>query len=249
MRRRWWIMAAGLVVVIIAAVILTVVLGRSEKTTAPETTSTGAATIGKYGFPVSPIRVGEGGRELAPDGNTRIGYGPSCDDAALAVLNYMPSLSRDAGPNGVAATSALVWEESTYREAQARADEASAKANAGTGIATTTKDPGLFKIGWCEPGKAAEIFFTAATKAGGEKHDQSSLRMFSQSVVFQNNTWVLSAESPEGAPLLQPGETVMSPDGKKFVGVTPEVINRLFTDENGNSISRDGWMEVANAGQ
>lgn len=249
MRRRWWIMAAGLVVVIIAAVILTVVLGRSEKTTAPETTSPGA-TIGKYGFPVSPIRAGEGGRELAPDGKTRIGYGPSCDDAALAVLNYTPHFMYvGTTPEAAAETNKLTMEDTGHRDALAEAAAETARTNAALKTEISTSRPGLFKTASCEPGKAAAIFFTSSSRLGGEKQDQSYVRMFYQGVVFQNDTWVLSNELPEGTPDPNFGETVSSPDASKFVEVTPEVINRLFTDENGIAISRDGWMEVANAGQ
>lgn len=250
MRRRWWIMGAGLIVVIVAAIILTVVLNRPEKTAGPETSSTGAAATGKYGFPVSPIRVGEGGRELAPDGKTRVGYGPSCQEAAQAVFNYASFGYATEKPNMDALTKTAPMIFATQDDVASRlylitslAEEAPTGA-----IQVNPAAPGLFKIVKCTEGESAFIMSVTSSVDARPAVNQASMAMSFEEVRYVDGTWKATedAVSKAGVPA-EFGQSVSQPASEGFVKITPEVINRLFTSDEGKPLSRDGWFEVSNA--
>lgn len=248
MRRRWWFMGAGLVVVIVAAVALTMALSHHETPTRPKTEVPDSTSIGRFGFPLSSIQVGKGARALAPDGHTPIGYGPSCEEAALAALNYAPTVAdRQGDPNAVEATFLLIWQDGDETKQLARSAKEVARQGATKGLTTSTEYPGLYKIESCTPGKSAVVSFIASTRNAYPTQENASVRIFKQSLVFQNDSWLLSHDLPETAPLPGNGQPVSTSNGSQFVKITPAVINQLFTGDQGEALSRDGWVEVKHA--
>ncbi|RII41304.1 hypothetical protein DWB68_13250 [Galactobacter valiniphilus] len=246
MRRRWWIMGAGLIVVIVAAVILTVVLNRPENTAGPETSSTGAATTGKYGFPVSPIRVGEGGRELAPDGKTRVGYGPSCQEAAQAALNYY-SFGRSAEkPDMDALTKTAPMIYATQDDVTSKLYFVSTVIGeaAPGALQVNVAAPGLFNIAKCTEGQSALVVLAVSSTDTRPSTNIAETRMTAVQVNYVDGTW---KETYPDFYEFDTGQEVSQPASEGFVKITPEVINRLFTSDEGKPLSRDGWFEVSNA--
>lgn len=248
MRRRWWIMGAGLIVVIVAAVILTAVLNRPEKTAAPA--STGAAATGKYGFPVSPIRVGEGGRELAPDGKTRVGYGPSCQEAAQAALNYYSFGYSAEKPNMDALTKTAPMILATQDDVDSQLHFISTVIGeaAPGALQVSASSPGLFKVVKCAEGENALVIFATSDIDDRAGINSSSVAMSVAQLRYVDGTWKSTTDNVEKASITDElGETVSQPASEGFVKITPEVINRLFTTDGGKPLSRDGWFEVSNA--
>ena len=246
MRARWWILIAALVVVLAVALLLPVFLNKGQDNAPGTVASTGAAQTGKYGFPVSPIRVGEGGRELAPDGKTRIGYGPSCQEAAQAVFNYASFGYSKEKPNmdALAKTAPMILAteqdvKSQMYHSKTLAEEAPAGA-----IQVNAAAPGLFNIIKCTEGQSALIALAGSdvdTRAGV---NVATATMWMYQVNYVDGTW--KGTYPDFN-TFETGQTVSQPASEGFVKITPEVITRLFTSDEGTALSRDGWFEVSNA--
>jgi hypothetical protein len=89
------IIAAGSAALVVgaAAVILSTPAGTPPAPAPSQAASgTGLHATGKFGFPVSDIKIGDGGTKKGPDGKTPIGYNGTCDSAVQAAANYAPLL-------------------------------------------------------------------------------------------------------------------------------------------------------------
>lgn len=234
MRRRWWIMGASLIVVIIAAIVLSMLLNRPEKSAAPDPASTGVSTIGKYGFPVSTIKAGGGGKTLAPDGVTPLGYGPSCDDAVRATMNYLKFMSTNdtKNPGQLIATYKLVFADQKAGEDLGKGFAQMAKESPGSvGTQASFTRPGLFKVGSCKEGETAAIGVAVTLM----ESSGASTRFFKQRVVFERGTWLLAAQD-ESTGSIETGGSIFEEGATKFPELTAKNIDELFTDSQGKRV-------------
>ena len=87
MRKHWKALTA-VGVVILAVAVAVILINRPAPAREPDPSSLQAS--GKFGFPVSDIKIGEGGTKKASDGKTITGYNGTCDSAAQAAANYTP---------------------------------------------------------------------------------------------------------------------------------------------------------------
>ena len=89
MRKHWKLLTAvGAVILVIA--IAVVLLNPPAPPAAKQDDPSSLQASGKFGFPVSGIKIGEGGTKTASDGKTPTGYNGTCDSAAQAAANYAP---------------------------------------------------------------------------------------------------------------------------------------------------------------
>jgi hypothetical protein len=90
MTKNWKALTAVAAVILIVAV--AAILINLRPSPAPEPKPGALQATGKFGFPVSDIKIGEGGTKKASDGKTITGYNGTCDSAVQAAANYAPLL-------------------------------------------------------------------------------------------------------------------------------------------------------------
>ena len=92
MRKHWKLLTAVGAVILVIAIAVVLLNPPAPPAAKPDDPSSLQAS-GKFGFPVSGIKIGEGGTKTASDGKTPTGYNGTCDSAAQAAANYAPLLS------------------------------------------------------------------------------------------------------------------------------------------------------------
>ena len=245
--------------IIIAVVVLAIVLvavassfissaTKDNTSAATPTTPSEPTRISDNGFPVSPFRANEGGTKTAADGQTRIGYTASCDDAVRAAINYVPAESYGSGD----------WEqrEATLNTIIADNEDGAEYIDALRSIAkdgVTSKkrlsDPPIFKVVSCESGKTASIAVVQRIEKSAYKIDgrtvpaKVEIRATEQLLVWENDDWKLDLSGENGT--YRPETQLLYTQGKKEPSSAREILGDLFTDSDGNPLSRDGWMELA----
>ncbi|AFR31416.1 hypothetical protein [Arthrobacter sp. Rue61a] len=258
MRKHWKLLTAlGAVILVIA---VAVVLLNPPAPAAKQDDPSPLQASGKFGFPVSGIKIAEGGTKTASDGKTITGYDGSCDSAAQAAANYTP-LIEDVN------TSTWAQQKKTLAEV-GKAGTWTEKITSKGDLLTTSKDlsslsfdegwlyrsdvaaGGLYRMASCEPKKSAvvQVFFGAV----GAKVKTAPSAFF-QTVTLElvwDGDWKIS-----DAAIVANGQDFggrVKDSGPMSVGTnmddeaTPvlrdELVNAFFQDK-----TREGWVEYANA--
>lgn len=261
MRRHWKaLLAAAIVVAAVAGAVL--VLGTRPGQPAPEPAAT-VAGGGKLGFPVSPVKIGSGGSGVAADGKTPIGYDGSCNSAASAAANYMPAIA-DVHPSAWAA------QQKALAQIDVNADELATKTTLAdleaknlkaSGIRTFDGDwvtradvesGGLYRLVSCTEHRSALVQVVYA-RIDAQTAEDSKASFVTQSVdlAWQGGDWkVIRSQAPLGdngtlggrLPDRGPNLAALpAPDGK------PPLLTKDLADQAFQAVSREGWIEYANA--
>lgn len=88
-RKHWKAVTAAtiaLLAVVVGSILVANPWGQAPAPAPTEDTAGGSV----LGFPVSKVKIGEGGTRTAVDGTTPVGYPSTCDGAAAAAANYAP---------------------------------------------------------------------------------------------------------------------------------------------------------------
>lgn len=211
------LLLAMAVVVILALALTVVLLVRGGSPVGGETTPPAPPTD-ESSTPADDMEVtiGEGGSEVGPDGETPIGYEPTCTGAATAATNYSIALD----PSRVAAGG--VDEEGFYalidhattgayqEETRSMADEYLALDGAAdAGLTEHRPDWGGFYVAACEPEESAEVWIVAAI--GDERGDYLYVDS-GYSVVWEDGDWRLEGITDSSAPIALPEGLVQEED-------------------------------------
>lgn len=249
--RRSLIIAAVVITAIVLVAVASYFISSTTKdntSAATPTTATEPTRISDNGFPVSPFRANEGGTRTAADGHTRIGYTASCEDAVRAAVNYVPAESYGTGD----------WEkrEATLKTVIADNEDGTEYIDALRSLAkdggtseTALFDAPIFKVVSCESGKSASVAVAQRIKTSEFKLDGRTvpaaveIRATEQLLVWENGDWKLDLSGENGT--YRPETQLLYTHGKKEPASTREILGDLFTDSDGNPLSRDGWMELA----
>ena len=261
MRRHWKaILAAAMVVAAVTATAL--ILGTRHDQPAPEPVAT-VARGGKLGFPVSPVKIGAGGTGVAADGRTPVGYDGSCNSAAAAAANFMPIIA-DVHP------SAWPAQQKALAQIDVHADELKDLATLADLGSKTVKYPGwkgfdgdwvtrtdvaaggLYRMASCtDHGKALVQLVYASIDSQIGKDPKASFVTQSLDLAWQGGDWKVtrsqtppSSDSTLGGRLPDRGPNAAelpAPDGRAPV-LTKDLADQAFKD-----VSRQGWIEYANA--
>ncbi|MFJ5958258.1 hypothetical protein ACIQC5_20150 [Paenarthrobacter sp. NPDC092416] len=258
MRKHWKLLTAlGAVIVIIAVAVVLL----NPPTPAPRKDEPSALQAsGKFGFPVSGIKIGEGGTKTASDGKTITGYNGTCDSAAQAAANYTP-LVKDVNVSTWAQQKKTLaevgkpgpWIEKMTYEGDlltTAKDLPSGPFDGGWFTRTDIASAGLYRVASCDEKKKAvvQVFFGAVSA-----NVKTAPSAFFQTVTLEltwGGDWKIS-----DAAIVQSGQDFggrVKDGGPMSVGTnmedeaTPvlrdELVNAFFKD-----ITREGWVEYANA--
>ncbi|MGO4298136.1 hypothetical protein [Glutamicibacter sp. MCAF14] len=249
-RRRIIVLIVAVVaiaLVVVASVLMSQDQDQSDSSAA--TTPTTPVKTSEYGFPISHIRLGEGGTKTAPDGKTPIGYTASCDDAVRAAVNYVAPLS----------SSPKAWDQqkATMKQIFASTEENQELIEA-SGVLTnefqatdtySLLEPGLYRVANCVEGKAATIQVPVRVARSefvvdGQTSPAYTKIYFSvQQLVWEDNDWKYTASPTTATPFSDNQLQYIAGDQPPTnVGTT---LNKLFVDASGNPLSRDGWVQLA----
>ncbi|MGP9784449.1 hypothetical protein ACT3UQ_18550 [Glutamicibacter sp. AOP12-B1-11] len=249
--RRSLIIAAVVVTAIVLVAVASYFISSTTKhntSAATPTTPTEPTRISDNGFPVSQFRANEGGTKTAQDGQTRIGYTASCDDAVRAAINYIPAESYGTGD----------WKqrEATLNTIIADNEDGAEYIDALRSLAkdgdTSEKmlfDPAIFKVVSCEAGKTASVAVvqrienSSFTIDGRTVPAAVEVRVVEQLLVWEKDDWKLDFSGENAT--YRPETQLLYTQGKKEPSSAREILGDLFTDSDGNPLSRDGWMELA----
>ncbi|WP_091470915.1 hypothetical protein [Paenarthrobacter nitroguajacolicus] len=258
MRKHWKLLTAlGAVILVIAVAV--VLLNPPAPAAKPDDPSSLQAT-GKFGFPVSGIKIREGGTKTASDGKTITGYNGSCDSAAQAAANYT-HLIEDVN------VATWAQQKKTLTEVGKQGPWVERVSYKGDLLTTAKELPngpfdggwftrsdvasgGLYRVVSCDEKKKSVVqVFTGAIAARVSKAPAA----FFQTVTFElvwDGDWKIS-----DAAIVANGQDFggrVKDGGPMSVGtemddeVTPvlrdDLVSAFFKD-----ISREGWAEYANA--
>lgn len=258
MRKHWKLLTAlGAVILVIAVAV--VLLNPPTPAAKPDEPSSLQAS-GKFGFPVSGIRIGEGGTKTASDGKTPTGYNGSCDSAAQAAANYT-HLIEDVNVSTWAQQKKILtevgkqgpWVERVSYKGDlltTAKDLPNGPFDGGWFTRSDVASGGLYRVASCDEKKKAIVqVFTGAIAARVNKDPAA----FFQTVTFEllwDGDWKIS-----DAAIVTNGQDFggrVKDAGPMSVGTnmedeaTPvlrdELVNAFFKD-----IGREGWVEYANA--
>lgn len=258
MRKHWKLLTAlGAVILIIAVAV--VLLNPPTPAAKPDEPGSLQAS-GRFGFPVSGIKIGEGGTRTASDGKTITGYNGSCDSAAQAAANYT-HLIEDVNVSTWAQqkkTLAEVGKPGTWTEKitfqgdllTTAKDLPNVPFDGGWFYRTDVASGGLYRTASCEAKKKAvvQVFFGAVSA-----NVKTAPSAFFQTATFElvwDGDWKIS-----DAAIVANGQDFggrVKDAGPISVGTNMEdeatpvlrddLVNAFFKD-----ISREGWVEYANA--
>lgn len=258
MRKHWKLLTAlGAVILVIAVAV--VLLTPPAPAAKPDDPSSLQAS-GKFGFPVSGIKIGEGGTKTASDGKTITGYNGSCDSAAQAAANYA-HLLRDVN------VTTWTQQKKTLKELSETGPWFATATLAGDTLAGLKEQPpGVFEGGWiqrsdvsaggmyrlagCEEKKKAVVQVFAGSLDG--RTDSVPLASFG-TVTMQlgwDGDWKITDATPKandpsfGGRVKDAGPGGQDPKGP--TGAIPildeSLVNWVFEGK-----SKEGWVEYANA--
>ncbi len=194
------------------------------------------------GFEISPVRAGEGGTAMGPDGLTPIGYPPTCEGAYAAAINYRKT-EQTADKNWKKTQETLDF---IYTEPAADSLSQLMQANGENDyLSSDVKALGIFKPLSCEAGKNAHVVVSDVTvfKNFPETEPYVLIQAGPTELVWKDNDWkripVYNGDVTETLSL----NLQMNAAPK----ITQEIIDALFTADDGHAISRDGWLVINNA--
>lgn len=258
MRKHWKLLIAlGAVILVIA---VAVVLLNPPAPAAKQDDPISLQASGKFGFPVSGIRIGEGGTKTASDGKPITGYNGSCDSAAQAAANYT-YLIEDVNVSTWAQQKETLsgmgkqgpWVERVLYKGDlltTSKDLSGVPFDGGWFTRSDVASGGLYRVASCDEKKTAVVqVFTGAITARVNKAPAA----FFQTVTFElvwDGDWKIS-----DAAIVANGQDFggrVKDAGPMSVGTNMEdeatpvlrddLVNAFFKD-----ISREGWVEYANA--
>lgn len=243
MNRKRALLITILVLLVASVITASIILSGKHTTTPNPPTSLGTNA---EGFEISPIKAGEGGTTLGPDGTTSIGYPPTCEGAYTAAINFHKA-DQTINANWSKTRETLIYIaadpqqiNSSIQNTDDMVNDHGAQDYAVANIQTL----GIFKPVSCEAGKSARVVVSVVTLA---KFPNSSpylvIKASPVEVFWRNGDWKLSPvnDPREGESMNLQLQTNTVPE------ITPEIVNALFTTKDGEAISRDGWMVVSNA--
>jgi hypothetical protein len=257
MRKHWKLLTAlGAVIVIIA---VAVVLLNPPAPAPKQAEPSSLQASGKFGFPVSGIKIGEGGTKTASDGKTITGYNGTCDSAAQAAANYTPLIEDVNTSTWAQQKKTLVevgnqgpWmERATFNgDLLANAKELPPGAfDGGWYYRSDVAAGGLYRIVSCDAKKKAVVqVFTGGVTAVVNKEPSA----FFQTVTFEL-TWAGDWKISDFG-VVQAGQNFdgrVKDGGPMSVGTSFEdpvptlrndLVDAFFKDK-----TREGWVEYANA--
>ena len=260
MKKHWKALtAAGAVIVIIIAAVLIITL-RPTSSQEPEAQAPGPQATGKFGFPVSALRVGEGGTSVAGDGRTITGYTGTCDSAVQAAANYAPLL-RDVNIKTWAEQKKALTEISTpgpWLETATLSGNYLSEAkdlptpgfDGGWFTRTDVTAGGMYRVASCEEKtKAVVQVFAGSLEARTEGKPLGGYETITLELGWDGD-WkitgaqMLAADKDFGGRVKDQGPSGPDPQGPtgSLAPLTNTWVESLFTDK-----SRDGWIEYANA--
>lgn len=249
--RRSLIIAA----VVITAIVLVAVASYFISSTTKDNTSAATPTtpseptrISDNGFPVSQFRANEGGTKTAADGQTRIGYTASCNDAVRAAINYIPAESYGTGDwkQREATLNTII---ANNEDGAEYIDALRSLAKDGDTSEKTLFNPAIFKVVNCEAGKTASVAVvqrienSAFTIDGRTVPAAVEVRVVEQLLVWEKDDWKLDFSGENAT--YRPETQLLYTQGKKEPSSARKILGDLFTDSDGNPLSRNGWMELA----
>jgi hypothetical protein len=183
---------------------------------------------------------------MGPDGVTPIGYPPTCEGAYAAAINYRKTVqTTDSNWPRVRETLLLISAGPEALESRIEiTDELVEQYGKGNFVSADIKSLGIFKPLDCEKGKSARLIVSdVSTLHYPESTPSVMVQAAPVEVVWQNGDWKIasspSLESTEFLSLELQADTAPA--------MTPEIINALFTADDGQAISREGWLVVNNA--
>lgn len=258
MRKHWKALTAVGVVILVIAV--AVVLLNAPAPAAKKDDPSALQASGKFGFPVSPIKIGEGGTKTASDGKTVTGYNGTCDSAAQAAANYT-HLVEDVNVSTWAQQKKTLaevgkpgpWTEKIIFKGDLLTnskDLPNGPFDGGWFSRTEVASGGLYRVARCEAKEKAvvQVFFGAVSA-----NVKTAPSAFFQTATFElvwDGDWKIS-----DAAIVANGQDFggrVKDAGPMSVGTNMEdeatpvlrddLVNAFFKD-----ISREGWVEYANA--
>jgi hypothetical protein len=257
MKKNWKALTA------VAAVILTVavaaILINLRPTPAPEPTPDALQATGKFGFPTSDIKIGEGGTKKASDGKTITGYNGTCNSAVQAAANYAP-LMRDVNPRTWAEqkkTLAAVSKPGPWFQTATLGGEIIAGAkdlppgfDGGWYDKTEVAAGGMYRMASCEEKERAVVqVFIGSLNARTNTAPLASFGTVSLELSWDGD-WkitdalVLNEDRDFGGKVKDKGPSGPNPEGPtgSIPTLTTALVDRLFDGK-----SKEGWIEYANA--
>lgn len=253
------IAAAAVVAIIIVAIVL--INRPAELTAQPDPSKETGVVAGTLGFPVSKIKIGEGGTKTAVDGKTLTGYNGTCESAAQAAANYTPLLvdvnteTWESQKSTITSLSvAGPWLDAALLPGLVVAD-AKAKGSqletfaGGWRDRSDVKAGGLYRVVTCDPKKSAvvQVFFGALGVSKELPEGYFGTRTMEltwkgdwkiSNAVTGVNDEALVAKLVDKGPT---GGLGIPPTGK-IPPLDDELVSRYFKD-----LSKEGWVEYANA--
>lgn len=258
MRARWKLLIA-VAVVIVAAVASALVMSLRPGPPAPGGPQSGLGPSGKLGFPVSQLAVGQGGTKTAADGKTPIGYDGSCDSAAQAAANYLPLLSDFNAKTWETQKKALLQVSlpGPQKDLALQVNDANAtnKAMQDAGFdggwiyRYDVKSGGLYRIASCEARKTALIQVFSEVMVAQTKTAPRVVFLTAAVELAWDGDWkYANAFQPSQGPTMS-GRLKDAGPGLPDDGITqnPPVLTAKDVDVLFRGVSREGWVEYANA--
>ncbi|MEC3854013.1 hypothetical protein [Paenarthrobacter ureafaciens] len=258
MRKHWKLLTALGAVIVIIAVAVVLLNPPAPAPTKDEPSSLQAS--GKFGFPVSGVKIGEGGTKTASDGKTITGYNGTCDSAAQAAANYTP-LVKDVNLSTWAQQKKILvevgkqgpWVERATFSGDLLANAKDLPPGAFDGGWYSRSDVaagGLYRIASCDAKKKAVVqVFSGGTTAVVNKAPSAFFQTVSLELSWAGD-WKISDFA-----IVQSGQDFngrVKDAGPTSLGTTygdeaapalkDEWVNDFFAD-----VSREGWVEYANA--
>lgn len=257
MKKHWKTLAAVGVVILVVAVAVILI---NRPAPAKEQDPSPLQASGKFGFPVSNIKIGEGGSRKASDGKTITGYNGTCDSAPQAAANYAPLIKDVNVTTWAQQKKALTevskpgpwFEKVTFNGnlAVEAKEQLPVAFDGGWYTRTDVAAGGLYRVASCEDKKDAVVqVFVGALSANREASPSAFFQTITLELVWDGD-WKIS-----DAAIVAVGQDFggrVKDGGPMSVGTdmeaepTPvlrdELVDAFFKDK-----SREGWVEYANA--
>lgn len=258
MRKHWKAFTAVGVVVLVIAV--AAILINRPAPAAPSQDPSPLQATGKFGFPVSDVKIGDGGTKKASDDKTPTGYSGTCESAAQAAANYT-RLIKDVHLTTWAQQKKTLtevsqpgrWVEKVTFEGNLLTDAKDLPVSAFDGGWYTRTDVaagGMYRVASCEEKKRAVVqVFTGGIGASASEEPSS----FFQTVTFElvwGGDWKISdagtvpvgqdfgGRVKDGGPM----SVGTNMDAESAPVLRDDLVNAFFKNK-----SREGWVEYANA--
>lgn len=233
------------ILILLAASVVTASImlsGKRDNTPSPGT----SLGTNAEGFEISPVAAGEGGTALGPDGVTPIAYPPTCEGAYAAAINYHKA-DQTLNKNWEKTRMTLMYitaNQQAVEDSIEVSDELVKQHGLQDYAVPDVRSLGIFKPLNCESGKSARVIVSDVTLAKfPDSEPYIVVKAGPTEVIWKSGDWKLvpvnDPRDEESLNLQLQTETIPP--------ITSEIIDALFTADDGRAISREGWMVVKNA--